>query len=83
MSKQKINKIMTVAYSNQVFSSRGVDIFLRLLFRWKGSIYKLVWVELCIYVLLYSILSILYRFILGPEGNYCTKTNIFFYLSFV
>jgi hypothetical protein len=42
---------MTVSYSNLVFTSRGCGTFLKLLRRWVGSIYKLVWKELIIYVL--------------------------------
>ena len=60
--------IMTVSYSEHVFTSTGHGIFLRLLCRWTGSIYKLVWRDLVFYVILYSFLSFLYRFVLPDQG---------------
>ena len=61
---------MTITYSENVFTSTGhCGIFIKLLLRWKGSIYKLVWRELIIYVGLYSMLSLTYRFILTGEGK--------------
>ena len=45
---------MTVSYSNLVFTSQGYGTFLKLLRRWVGSIYKLVWKELLIYVMVRS-----------------------------
>jgi hypothetical protein len=48
---QTVPAAMTVSYSNLVFTSRGCGTFLKLLRRWVGSIYKLVWKELIIYVL--------------------------------
>jgi hypothetical protein len=60
---------MTVSYSEHVFTST-FGSFVKLLFRWKGSIYKLVWRDLILYVILFSVLSVLYRFILPAEGKY-------------
>lgn len=60
---------MTVSYSSEVFTCKATGIFLRLLFRWRGSIYKLVWCDLLVYMTLYSALSITYRFFLDDEGN--------------
>ncbi len=65
---------MTISYSSKVFTSSGKEaIFLRLLRRWKGSIYKLVWHDLVIYVSLYYMLSGLYRFVLNDERTYAKK----------
>ena len=62
---------MTVAYSSKVFTSTGsVGLFLKLLVRWKGSIYKLVWRDLLIFVILYYFLSGLYRFVLPEDSKY-------------
>ncbi|XP_018016214.1 bestrophin-3, partial [Hyalella azteca] len=53
---------MTVTYTAQVAtSSHGLGCFWKLLFRWKGSIYKLVWHELLIYCLCYFTISLIYR----------------------
>ncbi|XP_047738741.1 bestrophin-3-like, partial [Hyalella azteca] len=53
---------MTISYTAQVAtSSRGFGCFWKLLFRWQGSIYKLVWHELVIYCLAYTTISLIYR----------------------
>ena len=64
---------MTVSYSNLVFTSKGIGTFLKLLLKWKGSIYKLVWRELFIYVVLYCGLSLIYRLALDNEGKEATQ----------
>ncbi len=64
---------MTVSYSSEVFTScqgrAPASVFLKLLLRWRGSIYKLVWHDLLIYVLLYYLLSCTYRFALDDESE--------------
>ena len=35
--------------------------------RWKGSIYKLLWPNLLVYMLLYYIIFIVYRFVLDEQ----------------
>jgi len=62
---------MTLSYSSLVFTSKGVGTFLKLLFKWRGSIYKLVWRELLIYMAIYSALAMTYRLALDEEGNIC------------
>jgi hypothetical protein len=44
-------------------------VFWKLLFRWKGSIYKLVWQNLVVYLVLYSTLSLTYRLLLEGEAR--------------
>ncbi len=72
---------MTISYSSEVFTScqgsTPAAVFLKLLFRWRGSIYKLVWHDLLIYVSLYYLLSCTYRFALD-EGSQLIN---FIYLS--
>ncbi|XP_024215433.1 bestrophin homolog 2 isoform X2 [Halyomorpha halys] len=58
---------MTVSYTAQVTSCRQFGCFWKLLFRWKGSIYKLLWPNLMVYVMLYSTLSFAYRFLLNEK----------------
>ena len=61
---------MTVTYSREVFTSTGTSgIFLKLLTRWQGSIYKLIWHDLLIYIVIYYILSCVYRFALDAESK--------------
>ena len=45
----------------------GLGVFWKLLFRWKASIYKVVWYNLLLYVILYFSLSLTYRFLLTGE----------------
>lgn len=40
-------------------------------FRWKGSIYKLLWPNLLLYSVLYFSLSLYYRVFLGPDEKEC------------
>ncbi|KAG7324151.1 hypothetical protein KOW79_012167 [Hemibagrus wyckioides] len=54
---------MTVTYSRRVADAR-LGTFSHLLLRWKGSIYKLLYRELLIFIVLYYIISVLYRFLL-------------------
>ncbi len=60
---------MTCSYSNLVFTSKGVGTFLKLLLKWRGSIYKLVWKELLIYMMFYTLLALTYRLALDEDGK--------------
>ncbi|XP_073798674.1 bestrophin-4 isoform X1 [Danio rerio] len=57
---------MTVTYSRRVADAR-LGTFYRLLLRWKGSIYKLLYRELLIFTVMYCIISITYRCVLTEE----------------
>ncbi|XP_039518217.1 bestrophin-1 isoform X3 [Pimephales promelas] len=57
---------MTVTYSQQVSDAR-LGTFYRLLLRWKGSIYKLLYRELLIFTVMYCTISVTYRCILTEE----------------
>ncbi|XP_077982195.1 bestrophin-2a-like [Glandiceps talaboti] len=57
---------MTISYSLKV-SRASLCSFSRLLFMWRGSIYKLIWKELIVFLLLYYGLSIIYRFALTTD----------------
>lgn len=52
--------LMTVTYSRWVADAR-LGTFYRLLLRWKGSIYKLLYRELLIFALMYCTISFTYR----------------------
>uniref|UniRef100_A0A158PCE1 Bestrophin homolog n=1 Tax=Angiostrongylus cantonensis TaxID=6313 RepID=A0A158PCE1_ANGCA len=76
---------MTVTYSLDVANSSFFCLY-RLLFRWKGSIWKSVWAELLVWVILYSLLSILYRLVLTkPQRELFEDLCVFFdtYSSFI
>ncbi|XP_070494089.1 bestrophin-4 isoform X3 [Chironomus tepperi] len=82
---------MTVSYTGQVATCRGFGCFLKLLMRWRGSIYKLVWLDLTSFLLVYYTLNLTYRFVLNEEQKktfeamvkYCDEHSNLIPLSFV
>jgi len=71
---------MTVTYSPDVATtSTQYGVFWMLLFRWKGSIYKVIWPDLLIYGFLYTILSLVYRMALTEtQKRGFEATSVFF-----
>ncbi|XP_045896305.1 bestrophin-3-like [Micropterus dolomieu] len=71
---------MTVTYSSKVANATFFS-FHRLLLRWRGSIYKLLYREFILFVVLYTVLSVVYRLVLSEEQKrlfeklsmYCDK----------
>ncbi|XP_078128765.1 bestrophin-3-like [Sander vitreus] len=71
---------MTVTYSSKVANASFFS-FHRLLLRWRGSIYKLLYREFFMFVLLYTVLSVVYRLVLSDQQKrlfeklsmYCDK----------
>ncbi|XP_069575295.1 bestrophin-3-like isoform X1 [Brachyistius frenatus] len=55
---------MTVTYSSKVANATFLS-FHRLLLRWRGSIYKLLYREFILFALLYTVLSVVYRHVLA------------------
>ncbi|XP_052738280.1 bestrophin-4 isoform X2 [Bicyclus anynana] len=82
---------MTVTYTGEVATCRGFGTFLRVLSKWRGSIYKLVWLDLIVFLLIYYVLNLVYRLLLDPESkrafegvvNYCSFHGNVIPLSFV
>ncbi|KFQ27618.1 Bestrophin-4, partial [Mesitornis unicolor] len=81
---------MTVSYTLKVANSRFGG-FSKLLFRWKGSIYKLLYKEFIVFVVLYAALSLVYRRLLTEEqkrlytkvAQYCNRSTDLIPMSFV
>ncbi|NXU28228.1 BEST4 protein, partial [Thalassarche chlororhynchos] len=81
---------MTVSYTLKVANSRFGG-FSKLLFRWKGSIYKLLYKEFIVFVVLYAVLSLVYRRLLTEEqkrlytkvAQYCNRSTDLIPMSFV
>ncbi|XP_040006273.1 bestrophin-3-like isoform X1 [Xiphias gladius] len=71
---------MTVTYSSKVANATFLS-FHRLLLRWRGSIYKLLYREFALFALLYTVLSVVYRLVLSDNQKrlfeklsiYCDK----------
>ncbi|KAM3968234.1 LOW QUALITY PROTEIN: bestrophin-4 [Aphomia sociella] len=82
---------MTVTYTGEVATCRGFGTFLKVLYRWRGSIYKLVWLDLLVFLLTYYTLNLTYRLLLGEDSkrtfesvvNYCSFHGNVIPLSFV
>ena len=55
---------MTISYQNAVGSSTAGG-FTALIFKWKGSIYQLIYRELLIYLSAYALTSLIYRQLLN------------------
>ncbi|KAM5247266.1 bestrophin-1 [Ctenodactylus gundi] len=81
---------MTITYSGQVASVR-LGSFCRLLLRWRGSIYKLLYGEFFIFLLGYYTIRLVYRLALSQEQQlvfeklslYCDSYIQFIPVSFV
>ncbi|XP_067648007.1 bestrophin-4-like [Eurosta solidaginis] len=81
---------MTVSYQAQVATST-FNCFLKLLIRWRGSIYKIIWMDLAAFLVLYYFFGLIYRFVMGPEQkhlfelliHYCHSSSTLIPLSFV
>lgn len=57
---------MTITYSLSVSEARLCG-FAKLLLRWRGSIYKLLYREMFIFIALYFTLSAMYRHMLNED----------------
>ncbi|KAK1786262.1 hypothetical protein P4O66_017963 [Electrophorus voltai] len=81
---------MTVSYTLEVANARFAG-FTKLLFRWKGSIYKLLYKEFLVFCFLYSLFSVIYRCILTTDqqelferaARHCNKFAKLIPMSFV
>ncbi|XP_044317563.1 bestrophin-4 [Drosophila rhopaloa] len=60
---------MTVTYTSRVNTSSVFSNFLGLLVRWRGSIYKLIWLDLIVFFGLYCVLAIIYRLLMNEDGK--------------
>ncbi|XP_018406534.1 PREDICTED: bestrophin-4 [Cyphomyrmex costatus] len=82
---------MTVSYTAEVATCRGLGCFLKLLLRWRASIYKLVWLDLTLFLFIYYSLSGIYRLLLNETQKktfesvvaYCNEYSDLIPLSFV
>ncbi|KAM3925357.1 bestrophin-3 isoform 2-T3 [Leptodactylus fuscus] len=68
---------MTVTYSSKVANATFFG-FHRLLLKWRGSIYKLLYREFLLFISLYSTLSVIYRFFLtDSQKRYFEKLSLY------
>jgi len=66
---------MTISYTGDVANASGFGCFNKILFKWRGSVYKLIFKELLAYLSLYYIINLIYREVLvkNSECETCTK----------
>ncbi|XP_062544148.1 bestrophin-2 isoform X2 [Armigeres subalbatus] len=82
---------MTISYSAEVPNGSNFGCFWRILWKWRGSVYKAIWRELLAYLCVYYTLNLTYRYGLSEEGrrvferirNYCGQQRENVPLSFV
>ncbi|KAH8379791.1 hypothetical protein KR009_007289 [Drosophila setifemur] len=58
---------MTVSYAGEVPNGSSFGCFWKILWKWRGSVYKLIWRELVAYLCLYYTINVIYRFGLTPS----------------
>ncbi|CAL1294350.1 unnamed protein product [Larinioides sclopetarius] len=73
---------MTVTYSLDVANTRFCG-FAKLLGRWKGSIYKILWKEFIVFLAGYSLLSITYRFFLSESQKRDFEHVVYYFETFI
>ncbi|VDK74118.1 unnamed protein product [Dibothriocephalus latus] len=56
---------MSVSYVADISDGSGFLILLKLLARWKGSLYKLVWLDLIVYLIIFYLINALFWFLLN------------------
>ncbi|XP_075433699.1 bestrophin-2a-like isoform X2 [Ascaphus truei] len=69
---------MTVTYTARVANAQ-FGCFYKLLILWKGSIYKLLYKELIVFIILYIIISLTYRFLLSEGRRRDFEAVVFHY----
>ena len=79
---------MTVTYIQHVLNGGKFGAFLRLLFMWRGSVYKATGINLLIFISLYTMISLLYRYLLSQDEQYklgrwsrCSQAAIYWLIS--
>ena len=55
---------MTVSYTGDVANASHFGIFVKILYKWRGSVYKLVYKELLAYILCYFVINLTYRMVI-------------------
>ncbi|XP_059471068.1 bestrophin-4 [Neocloeon triangulifer] len=58
---------MTVSYSCEVANASSFGCFWRILLKWKGSVYKLIYRELLVYLSFYYAINLAYRHVMNTE----------------
>uniref|UniRef100_A0A1I8BK56 Bestrophin homolog n=1 Tax=Meloidogyne hapla TaxID=6305 RepID=A0A1I8BK56_MELHA len=60
---------MTISYTLDVSRRTGWGSFIRILARWRGSVWKAVCIELALWLIIYLLISLIYRHLLSSFGQ--------------
>ncbi|XP_078044426.1 bestrophin family protein isoform X1 [Augochlora pura] len=58
---------MTISYASEVPNGSSFGCFWRILVKWRGSVYKLIWRELLAYLFVYYLINFTYRYALNEH----------------
>lgn len=73
---------MTISYQRDVASSTAGG-FTRLLFKWKGSLYKLICRELLLFLVVYILLGVIYRQLMSPAQKELFENVVKYFDAFL
>jgi len=73
---------MTISYQRDVASSTAGG-FTRLLFKWKGSLYKLICRELFLFIIVFTILGVIYRQLMTPTQKTLFESVVKYFDAFL
>jgi hypothetical protein len=65
---------MTISYTGDVANASSFGCFNKILLKWRGSVYKLIYKELLFYISLYFMINVFYREILVKYSE-CTQNS--------
>ena len=60
---------MTVSYTGDVANASDFGCFNKILLKWKGSVYKLIYKELLAYLTIYMAINAVYRNVIIPNSE--------------
>jgi len=73
---------MTISYQRDVASSTAGG-FTRLLFKWKGSLYKLICRELILFLVVYALLGVIYRQLMNEPQQKLFESVVRYFDAFL
>jgi len=73
---------MTISYQRDVASSTAGG-FTRLLFKWKGSLYKLICRELILFLVVYALLGVIYRQLMNESQQKLFESVVKYFDAFL
>jgi len=73
---------MTISYQRDVASSTAGG-FTRLLFKWKGSLYKLICRELILFLVVYALLGVIYRQLMNKDQQQLFENVVKYFDAFL